>query len=461
MSSNTPVLKRALSLRGLILFGLIYMVPLTIFTTYGLVTLETGGRLAPAYAITLFAMLFTALSYGVMVRAFPVAGSAFTFTRETFGPNPGFLVGWALLLDYLFLPMINFLVIGLYLGAEFPSVPQWVFVLVPLLLVMALNIIGIESIARANVLIVAAQALFVLVFVVLAVRHVGTLTGADWMGPLTGSAAYATAIADPSIGLAPLLAGAAILCLSFLGFDAVSTMSEETPHPERDIPRAILGVTVGAGVLFCALAYLGNLSMPEPRCLPALQPDCDFGDTAAIDLVMRLGGDFLRIFFLSAFITGAFGSALTSQAAVSRILYTMGREGALPRRFFGKLSPRFQTPTHTIVLVSLISALALWIDLALLASVISFGALAAFSGVNASVIKHHLIDRQQRSTSDLFRYGVLPAAGLCLTGWLWTNLSTEGMTLGLTWVGMGLIYLAVLTRGFRSQPPMIETRHIA
>lgn len=460
MSTPSPQLKRALSLPSLVLFGLIYMVPLTIFTTYGLVTLETGGRLAPAYAITLFAMLFTALSYGVMVRAFPVAGSAFTFTREAFGAKTGFLVGWALLLDYLFLPMINFLIIGLYLGAEFPGVPQWVFVLVPLLLVMVLNIIGIESIARANVLIVVAQAVFVVVFVVLALRHISALSGVDWMAPLTGGPHYVGPNTNPAIGLAPLMAGAAILCLSFLGFDAVSTMSEETPHPERDIPRAILCVTLGSGLLFCALAYLGNLSMPEPRCMPSIEPGCDFGDTAAIDLVMLLGGDFLRIFFLAAFITGAFGSALTAQAAVSRILFTMGREGALPRRFFGVLSHRFHTPTKTIVLVSLISALALWIDLAMLASMISFGALVAFSGVNASVIKHHLMDQKRRHPSDLVRYGLLPMTGLCLTGWLWTSLASQSLILGLVWISVGIVYLAILTRGFRGKPPMIETREI-
>ncbi|MGE0460398.1 MAG: APC family permease [Vicinamibacterales bacterium] len=452
-------LRRVLSLPALVLFGLVYLVPMTVFTTYGLVTVQTGGRLPTTYLITLVAMTFTALSYGAMVRAFPAAGSTFTYAKAVFGPRIGFLAGWSLLLDYLFLPMINYLVIGLYLNTQFPAVPPWVFIVAAIVAATVLNVAGVESIARANVAIIGAQSVFVLTFLVMAIGAVDPLASA-WE-PFTGNPSYAAGGVDPSVGLGPLLGGAAVLCLSFLGFDAVSTMAEETPEPRRDIPRAILWVTLTGGLLFTLVSYVAHLVMREPRCLPAVDPSCTFADTAALDLMARAGGRGLGAFFIAAYVAGAFGSALTSQASVSRILYTMGRVGALPRTFFGRLAPRFGTPVPAILLVSAVSLLAAWLSLALLASMISFGALVAFSVVNLAVIKHHLLDARREPGAanrrpDYVRHGVLPAIGCVLTAWLWTSLSGESLTIGLRWLAAGALYLAWLTRGFTRQPPLVE-----
>ncbi|MDT0478137.1 amino acid permease, partial [Streptomyces sp. DSM 41014] len=165
-------LRRALGLPSLVLFGLVYMVPLTVFTTYGIVTQTTGGRLSVAYLVTLAAMVFTARSYAMMAVAYPVAGSAYTYTQKTFGAPVGFLAGWSLLLDYLFLPMINYLVIGIYLHAALPAIPSWVFVVLSIAIVTVLNIVGIVSVARANFVIIAVQAIFIVTFLVLATSKV-------------------------------------------------------------------------------------------------------------------------------------------------------------------------------------------------------------------------------------------------------------------------------------------------
>jgi len=154
-------LQRALGLPSLVLFGLVYMVPLTVFTPYGIVTETTGGRLPVAYIVTLIAMVFTAVSYARMAVAYPVAGSSYTYAQKSFGAPIGFLAGWSLLLDYLFLPMINYLVIGIYLAAAIPAVPTWVFIVVAIAIVTVLNIVGIVSVARANFLIIAVQTIFI------------------------------------------------------------------------------------------------------------------------------------------------------------------------------------------------------------------------------------------------------------------------------------------------------------
>ncbi|MBF8758298.1 APC family permease [Pseudomonas guariconensis] len=433
-------LRRVLGLPALVFFGLVYMVPLTIFTTYGIVTEITGGRTAGAYLVTLLAMLFTATSYSFMVKRFPVAGSAYSYTNLAFGPNVGFLAGWSLLLDYLFIPMINYLLIGLFLNIAFPAIPAWAIILASIALVTVLNVVGIHSVAKASNLIVGAQIVFIGVFVALSYQ---SLAGqpVDLLSPLIGDGS------QPGFG--HLMAGAAVLCLSFLGFDAVSTLAEETRDARRDVPRAIILTTLGAGLLFTLLAYISQLVLPGSTFANA--------DAAANEVMFKAGGQFLANFFTAAFVAGSLGSALASQAAVSRILYTMGRDKVLPQRTFGQLSPRFGTPVFAIVLVSAFSLLALVIDLATLASLISFGALVAFSAVNLAVVRTHLInERTHRNFKGLLCYGLVPLVGLGLTLWLWTSLSALTLVIGLCWFALGLAYLAVLTSGFRRPMRLVD-----
>ncbi|MNM43782.1 Putrescine importer PuuP [compost metagenome] len=432
--ADSAQLRRVLGLPALVFFGLVYMVPLTIFTTYGIVTELTGGRTAGAYLVTLLAMLFTATSYSFMVRRFPVAGSAYSYTNLAFGPSIGFLAGWSLLLDYLFLPMINYLLIGLFLNIAFPSIPVWTIILASIALVTVLNVVGINSVAKASNLIVGAQIIFIGVFVALSLKTLGGGQPVDVLSPFLGDGTQP--------GFSHLMAGAAVLCLSFLGFDAVSTLAEETKDPERNVPRAIILTTLGAGLLFTLLAYISQLVLPGSHFANT--------DAAANEVMFKAGGQFLANFFTAAFVAGSLGSALASQAAVSRILYTMGRDKVLPQRWFATLSPRFGTPVTATLVVSAFSLLALVIDLATLASLISFGALVAFSAVNLAVIRTHLIsDTCQRNLAGLLRYGLIPLVGMSLTLWLWTSLSAMTLTIGLSWFGLGLAYLMVLTGGFR------------
>ena len=431
-------LKRALGLPSLVLFGLVYMVPLTVFTTYGIVTETSGGRLPLAYIVTLVAMVFTALSYARMAAAIPVAGSAYTYTQRTFGAPAGFLAGWSLMLDYLFLPMLNYLVIGLYLNAAVPALPEWVIVLVTIAIVTVLNIVGIVSVARANFLIIAVQAVFIVVFVVLAVVKFSGYGTLDLMAPFTGDGS-----AD---GMNPVLAGAAILCLSFLGFDAVSTLSEEAKDARRTVPQAIMIATIVSGIIFILLSYVSQLVFPSNEFADV--------DSGSLDVMVAAGGSFLNIFFTAAYVAGATGSALTSQASVARILFAMGRDGVLPRKIFGHVSVKYRTPVYSILVVSVISLLAIVIDLATLASLVSFGALVAFSVVNLSVIKHYFVDMKDRSNVVLNL--IAPAIGFLLTVWLWTSLSSMTLVMGLIWLAVGVVWLAVVTRGFSRPTPVLD-----
>ncbi|RDH80528.1 amino acid permease [Mycolicibacterium moriokaense] len=430
-------LLRVLGTPSLVLFGLVYMVPLTVFTTYGLVTQMTGGRVPVAYLVTLAAMVFTARSYARMSAAYPVAGSAYTYTQKSFGAPVGFLAGWSLLLDYLFLPMLNYLVIGIYMGAALPAVPTWVWILIAVAAVTILNILGIVSVSWANVVIIGLQFLFIAVFVVMSIVSISGSGSVSLFAPLAG---------DGSVGgFGSVFTGAALLCLSFLGFDAVSTLSEEAKDAERTVPKAIMIATVLSGLIYFGLSYVSQLVFPSNKFADV--------DSGSIDVMLAAGGQFLNVFFTAAYVAGCVGSALTSQASVSRILFAMGRDGILPRKVFGYLSTRFATPVFAILVVSVISLLALWIDLTVLIALVSFGALVAFSAVNLSVIKHYFVDLNERNVLNNL---VLPLVGFGLTVWLWTSLPGLALKVGLIWLALGFLWLLAVTRAFRRPTPVLD-----
>ncbi|WP_054901364.1 APC family permease [Pseudomonas sp. NBRC 111131] len=431
--------RKSMSMTALVLFGLAYMVPLAVFTTYGLVTQMTKGHLPTAYMLTLAAMLLTAYSYGRMVQAHPYSGSVYTYTRKAFGSHFGFIAGWTLLLDYIFLPLLSYLLIGIYMSEYFPAVHAWVWVAGSIALVTFLNLIGIESITRVNWILVVVQLLFIVVFVALSVRNLTTQPA-----PVSLLAPFH----HDGFSVPLIMTGAAVLCLSFLGFDAVSTMAEETTNPTSRIPMAILAVSVIGGLLFLLVSYFAQLVFPEWASFA--DPD-----SASVDVMRRVGGEFLVTAFTATYVAGCFASAMVSQASVSRVLFAMGRDGALPK-VFGQLVTPKRVPAAAIMLVSLLSLVALFITLDTVANMISFGALFAFSAVNLAVVKHYLVDSRLRGTRNCLLYGAVPALGFLSTIWLWTSLSSLSFTIGLCWMGVGFVCLLGLTRAFRVKLPELQ-----
>lgn len=441
---STIKMKRVLTTPALIAFGLAYMVPLGIFTTYGQVTVLSNGHLPVAYIITLAMIFFTALSYCRMANKLPIAGSAYSYVQYTFGGKIGFLVGWAQILDYLFLPILNYLVLGIYLHDTFPSVPAYAFILGALISVSLLNYLGIKLINSVNFTLNIVQLVFIVLFVFLAFSNVD-LTSETMLKPL---------IVNTS-DFGGLLSGAAVLCLAFLGFDAIATLAEESNDAQKSLPRAILWTVVIAGGIFLIVSYSAHLAFPMWKDLIGKE------DTASLDVVRRvgeishLGGNFMYNFFQAAYLTGVFASAMTAQTSVSRIFYAMGREGVLPKQIFYKIHHRYRTPYLSIIFVACFSMLSLVLDLSLVVSMISFGALVAFTFVNLCVIKSHLGKLKNNKATTIFKYGVLPLIGVLLSLWLWTSLDATAMIVGLVWLAIGFIYLVYLTKGFTCMLPSI------
>lgn len=453
-TSSDPQLKRTLGLFALTLFGLTYMTAITVFTTYGFANLASDGHLPASYVAASIAMVFTAISYGAMVRKYPVAGSAYTYTQQSFGGHIGFLTGWAMLLDYLFIPMINYMLIGVYIESRFPAIPWQVPMVVALLATFALNALGVQLISRVNMVIIAVSVVMVGMFVVLCIGSAAS--GEAGVHPL-----------EPFQGqLGPVFAGAAILALSFLGFDAISTLSEEAKNARRDIPRAIVLATLLGGVIFIIVSWAGALAYnPDWSKLSAAELD------AAGPTVMQIiGGDAFANFGVAVYVAGAFGSGLTGSTSVSRILYSMGRDGALPKPF-AKIWTKYGTPVVAAGVVAAFGLLGLVIPLLTVSTMISFGALVAFSLVNLSVVRTYLfppqgMPRKPLTFGRLLRYGLLPLVGFALTVWLWTSLSGETFMWGGIWLGIGVLILLWNTRFFTKPAPKMDfsedvsTKHI-
>jgi amino acid transporter len=442
-------LKRVMPLGSIVLYGLAYMAPGTIFGTYGLVTGMTHGMLALTYAIALLAMLFTALSYSDMVRAFPIAGSAYSYVQRSINPHVGFLAGWAILMDYLLIPMLNYIIASLFLGAVFPTVPSWVWILSMLLIVTMVNYIGIQMTSWANNTLVIAQFIFIGALLIFIIKWLvggnGAATFFDWNAIFN-----AVEFNQDGMGLGILLTGASILALSFLGFDAVTTIVEEAKDPEKNVGRAILIICIGAGGFFIFLAYCFQLAWPTAW------KEFASPDTGAYEMIVMVAGSVMGYFFTAITVAGTLASALASQASASRILFGMGRDGVLPKKFFGFVHAKHKTPTNNIILIGVISLVALVLNLGTAVSLVNFGALAGFALVNLSVVFHYYIRKKQRSAGQTIKYLLFPLIGAAVCVTIWLSLATNAKMLGFAWLGIGFVYLAITTNFFRKLPPDLK-----
>lgn len=432
-------LQRTLSLGSVVLFGIAYMTPIIVLGTFGILSTTTGGAVPAAYVVAAIAMLFTAFSYARMAAAFPVAGSAYSYVRKAISPKLGFLAGWAVLLDYLFLPMAIWLIGAAYLSSAFPAIPQAVWVLAFIGVTTLINVVGLKLANTINIGLMLVQFLVLLAFVALCIHYVG----GDASQPLWTLKPFF----NGDVHLPMVMGGAAIACYSFLGFDAVSTLTEETHEPRKTIPKAILLITLIGGAIFIAVSYFVQLAHPST--------EFQSPDSAATEIALNIGGDLFVTIFLIGLIVGQFTSGLSAQASASRLLFAMGRDGVLPKSFFARLG-RFGTPVNSIVLCGVVALLALKLDVTTSTSFINFGAFLAFSLVNLAVIFHYWINAQQRGARELVLFLLFPLVGLVADLWLMISLDHLAIILGLTWLSLGVIYLAALTGGFRRQPPEMD-----
>lgn len=433
-------LKRVLSRRDLILYGLVILTPTAPYPVYGIVQQTSRGHAVISYLVAVVAMLFTAASYGKMAGAYPAAGSTYTYAQRALNPHLGFLAGWAMMLDYFLIPLLSIIYSALTAARLMPQVHYLVWAILFTVSLTLVNIPGIKVTTRASSVMMVIMTTCAILFVVLAARYVSAMHGLAGLLDLSG------VWRPESFGMRPMMLGASIAALSYIGFDAISTLAEDTVNPERDIAFATVLVCVLQTVFCVATVYLAALVWPDYRTFPE-------AETVILDISRRIGGDWMFWFITFVLLVAGLASALTGQAGASRLLYGMGRDGVISRRLFGYVHPRYSTPTRSIYFMgafSLVGVVFLRFQMAV--ELLNFGAFAGFILVNLSVIRHYYVRLGRRRGWDLVTNLLFPAAGALVCLYVWLSLSSNAKIAGFCWLAVGALYLAAITRGFRVAP---------
>ncbi len=436
-------LRRYMSFWDLLAYGLVFMVPIAPMGIYGVVADISHGMVPLTYLIGAVAMVFTALSYWRMAQAFPIAGSVYSYTQRGMNPHVGFMAGWMILIDYILVPALVYLVAGLWLSAEIPAVPFWAWILVFIVINTILNYFGIEIMAKALWVMLGIELLAFVAFTVAAIIAVANGAG-------VGSFTLTPFFNPEKFSWNMVFAATSVAVLSFLGFDAISTLAEETKNPKKMIGRSMIAALGLLAVLFMIQTWLAGLVWPDYTTFPNV-------DVAFFYIAQEAGGTLVRILCLiGTVLAWGFGDGIAAQAAVSRLLFGMSRDEQLPK-ILSKVSQKTKTPYIAILLVALITfPIAIALPLEIISSLVNFGALTAFIVLHLTVIYHYVIKENRRSFKDILTFCVLPVIGLVIIGFVWFGLASEAKTLGFIWLGIGIVYLAVITRGFKKIPPALQ-----
>ena len=443
---STPALRRALSVRDLIVFGLLFIGPLATVGFFGVLDARADGAVALVYVLATLAMGCTAWSYAQMSRVVPHAGSVFAYAREAIGPGAGFIAGWMAMLDYLLIPAVAYLISGIAVHAIVPAIPAWVFTVVAFVVTTGFNLAGVEVAARVGRWVLIAELAVLALFVAAAVW---ILVTEGPHRPLSSPFVGMGELARPGVALIAQVMGAvAIAVNSFLGFDAIASFAEENTGDSRQVGRAIAFCFIVAGVVFVVQAYLASvLSIATPADRLA---DPESQGTAFYTVTRTAIGAWMATVVAVTKAIGPAFAAMTGQAAAGRLLFGMARDGRLPRMLSGVNADRGVPTAALSVAATLTLVVAVWAalrpdGLELIVSIVNVGALVAFAMLHASVFAYYVLRR--RAPAGL-RHWLIPVAGVGITLWVLASTGRSAQLIGVAWAVVGLVSL----RLSRSRP---------
>ncbi|PYJ04747.1 MAG: amino acid transporter [Verrucomicrobia bacterium] len=431
-ASPAPGLKRVLGLPALVLYGIILIQPTAPMPLFGAAAEKARGHVVTTILIGMVAMLFTAISYGRMANAYPSAGSAYTYVSREIHPALGYLVGWGMIFDYVMNPIICVIWCSKAAMNFVPEIPFALYSIIFAGLFTAMNLRGIEASTRTNAIIAAGLGVVIVLFFGAAIRFL-------WFHPPGGLAGWTHPFYDPqNFSFSVVSAGASLAVLTYIGFDGISTLSEEVHNPRRNILLATVLTCLLTGVLASIQVYAAQLVWPETSF-----PDAD---TAFCFVAGRAGGQWLFHTVNLALLVATIGSGAGAHLGAGRLLYGMGRDNAIPRRFFAAVHPRTRIPSNNIILVGVVTLIGAFVlTYPLGAELLNFGALIAFMGVNASSFVRYFLRAERKSWNNL----VAPLLGFGVCLYLWLSLGTPAKRAGLYWLAAGVLYGAWRTSWFR------------
>jgi amino acid transporter len=453
-----PRLRRVLRLRDLVFYGIVLIQPIAPIPLFGIAQKLSNGHFVTTIFIAMFAMMITAFSYGRMAAIYPSAGSAYTYVGRGLNPHLGFLVGWAMVFDYLLLPLIVTIWVAITLHTRYlPGIPYSLLAFIFATLATAMNLRGIKASSRTNTALLVVMVAAIAAFMGLAIRylfHSGGLHAIFSIEPF-----YARNTFDAH----RIWSATSFAALTYIGFDGVSTLSEEVENPKRNVLRATVLVCLATGILGGLEVYLGQRVWPDWRSFPNLE-------SAFMDVCRLVGGAWLFHLMGVILLVSMLGTALTAGSGAARLLFSMGRDGILPRRIFGNLWRDTGVPVYNILIVGSL-ACAGAVSLGYIGNafeyggeMVNFGAFLAFMGVNVAAFFQFTLRREHRDqgrSKPLLRLraiggSILPLSGFVFCALIWWQLNVLAKVVGGIWLTLGFIHLAIKTRGFRVPPPTIE-----
>ena len=414
-------LRRVLSLRDLLFYGIILVQPTAPMPLFGVVSQEARGHVVTAVLIGMVAMMFTAVSYGRMARVYPQAGSAYTYVSRELHPGLGFLTGWSMILDYIVNPLICVIWSSKAAANFVPWIPYWGFPVFFAVLFTWLNLRGVEVSAKLSKWMAIVMGAVVALMFGYSIHYLMGQPHVSLLRPFYDPATFSWA---------SLSTGTSIAVLTYIGFDAISTLSEEVENPRRNIMLGTVLTCLFCGLFSAAEVYIGQLVWPDFRTYPDV-------DTAYVYIAGRAGGVFLFNLVNLTLLVASVGSGMGSQLAAARMLYGMGRDNVLPKRFFAALDPKRAVPRNNVLLggaLVLVGAFAMSYQLG--AELLNFGAFIGFMGVNASAFAHYWLRGKDRSWTQL----VVPLAGIAVCLYIWLSLRTPAKIAGFAWLACGAVY---------------------
>ena len=432
MDMSGPGLRRTLKLRHLILYGIIIIQPTAPMSIYGVVSNAARGHVVTTILIAMVAMLFTAVSYGRMARVYPSAGSAYTYVGKEINPLAGYIVGWSMLMDYMLNPIICAIWCSAAAQNILPQIPYAAWAVAFVLVFTGLNLRGVQSSSRVNMLLALGMSIVVVIFIACAIHYIAVVVrpvGGEWLLPFYDPATFAPG---------RLFHGTSIAVLTYIGFDGISTMSEEVENPRRNILLATVFTCFVIGVLSAIEVYLAQLVWPGRTPFPLA-----IVDTAFVQVAHRVGGNLLFHVLNATLLIANMGSGIAAQFGAARLLYGMGRADALPKRFFGAISTTTRIPRNNVLLLGGITLLGVFLmTFEQGAELLNFGAFIAFIGVNAAALIHYKF----RSHEKVVFAALSPLCGIVVCTFIWFNLNLNAKLLGVAWVVIGLLLYFVMRK---------------
>ncbi|MFY9660653.1 MAG: APC family permease [Terriglobales bacterium] len=444
--ADGPRLRRSLTLWDLILYGIIVIQPTAPMPAYGVFSNAGQGHVVTSILIAMVAMVFTAMSYGRMARVYPSAGSAYTYVGRELHPSLGYVTGWSMTMDYILNPLICTIwcakaMADLLSGSRFQiPYPGLIWPLFFAGLFTALNLRGVQTSARINKTLCAIMGAVILAFFWYTIRYIFNL-------PQYPEAYFLRPFYNPqTFTLNRVFHGTSVAVLTYIGFDGISTLSEEVDNPRRNIFLATVFVCVITGILAAAEVYGAQL-LSFQKFGTDFGVFSQFGDENVFSHVAGIAGGVLMTKGISlTLLIATVGSGMGSQLGAARLLYGMGRSNAIPKKFFGAIHPRTRIPANNVMFVgaiALIGAFLITYDNG--AELLNFGALIAFMGVNLAALVHYYIRGADRTMGQL----IPPILGFIICFFIWIHLSNLALVAGSIWMACGIAYGAVKTRGFR------------